>query len=175
MVRAIKRKGGAYSPYAVATARLGPSRLNPLRIRGIYKTKREALGSAKWIRKHEIGVKKRGPSYYVKQMVPNPQRICEYCRLLAHKYSFATSREEKRRILARFKLHKKAMHGAIKNPLSSKTKRRAARIAGKLAYRIWRSVKTKGYAIPVPKRTPKIVKKYLRIALSANGIKWTVR
>src|ERR1700675_4357021 len=53
----------------------------------------------------------------------------------------------------------RSMGAAINNPLSSKTKRRAARLAGKLAYRIWQHVKTKGYAIPLPKRTPKMVKK----------------
>lgn len=88
MVRALKRKGGAYSPYAVATARMGPSRLNPF---------------------------------------------------------------------------------------SSKTKRRAARVASKLAYRIWQHIKTKGYALPVPKRTPKLVKKYTQKILAANGIKWTLK
>ncbi len=38
MVRAIKRRGGAYSPYAVATARYGPSRLkNPVKTRRAIK------------------------------------------------------------------------------------------------------------------------------------------
>lgn len=66
-------------------------------------------------------------------------------------------------------------HGnLLKNPISSKTKRRAMRLASKLSYRIWQSVKSKGYAIPVPKRTPKLVKKYVRMILKANRIKWRV-
>jgi hypothetical protein len=63
----------------------------------------------------------------------------------------------------------------LKNPFSSKTKRRAARVAGKLAYRIWQHIKSKGYALPVPKRTPKLVKKYTQKILAANGIKWTLK
>ena len=67
------------------------------------------------------------------------------------------------------------MGGPISNPISSKTKRRAARVAGKLAYRIWTSVKKRGYAIPVPKRTPKIVKTYVRHILKANQINWKIK
>ncbi len=64
---------------------------------------------------------------------------------------------------------------ALRNPFSSKTKRRAVRVASKLAYRIWQHYKAKGYAIPVPKRTPKLVKRYLRTILKANKINWTIK
>lgn len=61
------------------------------------------------------------------------------------------------------------------NPFSSKTKRRALRVGSRLAYRIWQHVKSKGYALPVPKRTPKLVKEYAKKILKANGINWTIK
>lgn len=61
----------------------------------------------------------------------------------------------------------------LMNP-PSKTHRRAIRVASNLAYRIWRQVKSRGYALPLPKRTPKVVRKYVRIILKANRINWKV-
>jgi hypothetical protein len=57
----------------------------------------------------------------------------------------------------------------------TKSKRRALRVAHKMAYRIWQHVKSKGYALPVPKRTPKLVKHYMRKILRANKIKWVIK
>ncbi len=61
---------------------------------------------------------------------------------------------------------------AIHNP-PSKRKIKALKLAGRLAWRIYREIKDKGYAIPIPRRTPVLVRKYVKIILKANGIKWT--
>lgn len=50
---------------------------------------------------------------------------------------------------------------------------RALKLAGRLAYRIYQHVKSEGYALPIPKRTPALVKKYVKLILDANGIKWS--
>lgn len=66
-------------------------------------------------------------------------------------------------------------HGnLLKNP-PTKNQRRAVRLAQKLAYRIWQHVRSKGYALPIPKRTPKLVKKYVRVILKANRINWKIK
>jgi hypothetical protein len=63
---------------------------------------------------------------------------------------------------------------ALRNP-PSKTQRKAMKLAGKMAYRIWHHVRHQGYAIPVPARTPKLVKTYVQKILKANGIDWSLK
>jgi hypothetical protein len=151
MVRAMGRRGGAYSPYAVATARLGPSRLNPYETYG--QEMRRKYPGRPWITR---------PTWELKNMF----------KALNMMRAMNTAEEEKRLAEVMYELK---MRRALKNPLSSKTKRRAVRVASKLAYRIWQHVKSKGYALPVPKRTPKLVKEYARKILKANGINWTIK
>lgn len=65
-------------------------------------------------------------------------------------------------------------HGQFKNP-PTKAQVKAMKLAHSLAYRIWHHVKHQGYAIPVPERTPKMVKGYVQKILKANGIDWNLK
>jgi hypothetical protein len=132
MVRAIKRRGGSYSPYAVATARLGPSRLkNP----------------------------------------PSKKSQLAYLHKLLAWYSRNGNTHEANRIAKKIR----KLLPANKNPFSSKTKRKALRIATKLAYHIYKDVKAKHFSRHhLTKHTPKLVRKYTKIILDANGIKMSM-
>lgn len=99
----------------------------------------------------------------------NPQP-CEYCRLLSDKYLSSTGKREKRHVRARFKLHLKAVH---KNPVTTKTVR-AMKLAHRLAMGIFKATRNYKIPVPLPKRTPPIVKEYVQMILDANDIKWKV-
>jgi len=98
----------------------------------------------------------------------NPQP-CEYCKLIHASYMKAVTPKEKRRAMARLRLHVKQVH---KNP-PPRRKIKYLKLAGKLARGVYNHVKTHGTVIPLPKRTPAIVKKYVGIILDANGIKYS--
>lgn len=96
-------------------------------------------------------------------MKRNPQRICEYCKLLARKYAFSTGRAEKRRTLARFKLHKKAVHT---NPPPKKRLQAAMAIARK----IHAHFKNKGVPAFVMRAVPDNYRSIVTQILKVNGV-----
>jgi len=75
-----------------------------------------------------------------------------------------------------FKRYLKAFPVAIptKNPLSPRQVK-AMRLADKIARRIYHASQAWGVQIPVPRRTPKLVKRYLRFILKTNGIQWKIK
>lgn len=70
-VRAVQRRGGAYSPYAVATARLGPSKLKNPASPKQRRLAKMAVSIAKRLYAH---FKKNGVPGFVLKRVPKPIR-----------------------------------------------------------------------------------------------------
>lgn len=101
-----------------------------------------------------------------KKTIKNPS--CEYCHLLQSLYVRAGGPKDKRHIRARLKLHYKAMH---RNPPSSR-KIKAMKRATRLAYKVYTHIKQTGVVLPLPARTPRLVKKYVKFILDANDIRW---
>lgn len=99
--------------------------------------------------------------------IKNPQTSCEYCKVIDAAYRQASTPKEKRRALARFKLHKRALH---RNP-PSKMRVKMARVSGKLAYKLYKHFKTSGVPQFVWKRVPASIKPYVKVILEANNVK----
>lgn len=96
---------------------------------------------------------------------------CEYCKLLTGVYNRARGYREMRRAKARIRLHLKT-HGKMLPNMPMDKKVKALKLATRLAYRIFKHANQFGYAIPLPKRTPALVRKYVKMILDANHIKW---
>lgn len=147
--------------------------MGPFQIKGGQKRRSEILG---WLKYYGADGKKQystsGHWYIFEKKrsmggtIKNPQQICEYCRLIDAEYRKARTPKEKRRALARFKLHKRALH---KNP-PSKTRIKIARVAYKLAFKLYKHFKTSGVPRYVTNRIPSSVKPYVLDILAFNGV-----
>ncbi len=99
----------------------------------------------------------------MKRLHKNPS-VCEYCYLLNSVYSKATGHKDKRRVLARFKLHRKAIHS--NPPKSSKLRQRAIAIAKQL----YKHFKGRGVPAFVMNKIPGSYRSIVEQILKYNGI-----
>lgn len=108
----------------------------------------------------------------------NPMDYCRECYKLQRLFAWARRHDAMKKFYKKFTEHRKAFHWVkvrgrkIRNPVVSRRKIKALKMATKLAYRIYKHYQTFGAAVPIPKRTPPLVKKYIRMILDANNIKW---
>lgn len=110
--------------------------------------------------------------------IKNPMDYCKECYKLQRLFAWARRHDAMKKFYKKFTEHRKAFHWVkvrgrkIRNPVVSRRKIKALKMATKLAYRIYKHYQTFGAAVPIPKRTPPLVKKYIRMILDANNIKW---
>lgn len=98
---------------------------------------------------------------------PSRRGACEYCRLLNSLYTQADSKKARRRILARFKLHRKALH---QNPLGG-TRRLAIKAGIKTAKVLYSHFKNKGVPSFVMNKIPGSYRSIVEEILKYNGVK----
>lgn len=96
----------------------------------------------------------------------NPQ-MCEYCKVIHHSYATAHTPKEQRRALARLRLHKRVLH---RNPPTPR-RVKIARIAVKMAYRLYKKFKDDGVPQFIIDRIPAEVRPYVVMTLEASGVK----
>lgn len=113
---------------------------------------------------HYILTKKRSMGGPIKN--PAGGKPCEYCRLLHNLYQ-RSSGKEKRRVLARFRMHRRALHT---NP-PDKRRLKIARVAVKLAWKLYKHFKEEGVPAFVMNRVPAEVRPYVEDILRYNGVK----
>lgn len=106
----------------------------------------------------------------------NPGRgPCEYCHLLNQQYVKDLSPKARRRILARFKLHRKAMHNnpslAYRHMMKPPRRTRIAKIAIKIAFKLFHHFKGKGVPRFIIQKIPSEIRPYVVDILSYNGIR----
>jgi len=97
----------------------------------------------------------------------NPGTPCDYCRYLHSTYTHAGTPKARRRVTARLRLHIRTMH---KNP-PDKHRLKVARVAVKLAMKLYHTFKVFGVPRVVINRIPAEVRPYVVDILGYNGVK----